>query len=240
MQLEIGVLNEGSLHRALKAAYRRPGDRVETPIDGFVVDLARDDLLIEIQTGSFGAMGRKLDHLLDAHRVLLVHPVAVDVVLHRDGRPARMSPKHQSTRDLFEELVSIPTLVGHPNLTIDVVSCRIARRQVPDPTMRRRRGGFRTVDQHLIEVLDIERFETPADLLALLPAGLPEPFTTADVARAGAITRRLAQKMAYCLEGLDLIVPIGRRRDGIHYQVSRGIPGRSPVGVPPDEDTERS
>jgi hypothetical protein len=35
----IGTLNEGALHAQLKDWYRRPGDRVEQLIDGFVVDL---------------------------------------------------------------------------------------------------------------------------------------------------------------------------------------------------------
>ncbi|HAX81656.1 MAG TPA: hypothetical protein DCY40_03685 [Actinobacteria bacterium] len=63
----IGSLNEKPLHAALKEWYRRRGDLVEVATDGFVVDLVRAGLLIEIQTGSFAAMRRKLDRLLDAH-----------------------------------------------------------------------------------------------------------------------------------------------------------------------------
>ena len=49
----IGTLNEGSLHAALKLWYADPGDLVEHPVDGYVIDLVRDDLLIEVQTGGF-------------------------------------------------------------------------------------------------------------------------------------------------------------------------------------------
>ena len=51
----IGVLNEGHLHAALKDWYARPGDRVEVPVEAYHVDLVRDGLLIEIQTGSFSS-----------------------------------------------------------------------------------------------------------------------------------------------------------------------------------------
>ena len=34
----IGTLNEGSLHAQLKEWYRRPGDLLEQPVDGYVVD----------------------------------------------------------------------------------------------------------------------------------------------------------------------------------------------------------
>ena len=89
----IGTLNEGSLHAALKDHYARPGDRFEQPLDGFVIDIRRDDLLIEIQTGSFAAMGTKLDHLLTEHRMLLVHPIAAETYLERPGAEPRRSPK---------------------------------------------------------------------------------------------------------------------------------------------------
>ena len=60
----IGTLNEGSLHAALKERYAEPGDEFEVPLDGFVIDIRRPGQLIEIQTSSFKAMGRKLDRLL--------------------------------------------------------------------------------------------------------------------------------------------------------------------------------
>ena len=45
----IGTLNEGALHAQLKEWYRRPGDRLEQSVGGFVVDLVRGDLLVEIE-----------------------------------------------------------------------------------------------------------------------------------------------------------------------------------------------
>jgi hypothetical protein len=116
----IGTLKEGSLHAALKARYAQPGDQFERPVDGFIVDIHRPGLLIEIQTGSFRAMGRKLDRLLETHRILLVHPIAVDTHLHRPDGSSRRSPRRGSIYSLFEELVSIPTLVDHPHLTLEV------------------------------------------------------------------------------------------------------------------------
>ena len=71
----IGTLNEGALHAQLKEWYRRPGDRVEQLVDGFVVDLVRCDLLVEIQTGGFAPLRRKLELLTREHRVRLVAPV---------------------------------------------------------------------------------------------------------------------------------------------------------------------
>ena len=79
----IGMLNEGALHAQLKDWYRRNGDRIERVIDGFVVDLVRGDLLVEIQTGGFAPLRRKLELLTRRHRVRLVAPVPLSRTIIR-------------------------------------------------------------------------------------------------------------------------------------------------------------
>ncbi len=187
-------------------------------LDEFVIDLRRGDLLIEIQTGSFGAMGRKLDRLLTDHQMLLVHPIAATTYLHRSGRPRR-SPRRGSIWSVLDELVSIPTLLDHPNLALEVWLVAVDRIERPDPKARRGRGGWRTTDRKLREVLECHRFDTTDDLAALLPRDLPDPFTTADIARAAAISRTTAQKLAYCLRALERIELVERRRDGFQYRL---------------------
>ena len=219
----IGTLNEGSLHAALKRRYAQPGDLFEVAMDGFVVDIVRnegqaDELLIEIQTGAFGSMGTKLDRLLSDHRMLLVHPIAARTRLDRGGPTARRSPKKGSVYSLFDELVSIPTLLDHPNLELDVVVADVIKLQVEDPRARRGRGGWRTVDRRLDQVLEVHRFRDVADLVQLLPASVPATFTTADIAHHAGIRRDAAQKLAYCFRAACLIDELDRTRAGIHYR----------------------
>ena len=213
----IGTLNEGSLHAALKASYAQPGDEFEVPLSGFVIDIRRDDLLIEIQTGSFAAMGNKLDHLLVEHRMLLVHPIAVETYLQRPGAKPRKSPKRGSVYSMFDELVSIPTVLDHPNLSLEIALVSVTKVQEADSRVRRGRGGFRTTDRVLRHVIELQRFDHTADLLALVPDGLPPEFTTADLAATAGISRDAAQKMAYCLRPLGLFHEQRRTKAGIHY-----------------------
>jgi hypothetical protein len=42
---------------SLKKWYAQPGDRFEVPVDGFVIDIVRDDLLLDIQTGGPPSQG---------------------------------------------------------------------------------------------------------------------------------------------------------------------------------------
>jgi hypothetical protein len=39
----IGTLREGVLHAQLKSWYRKPGDRLEVRVAGYVVDVVRGD-----------------------------------------------------------------------------------------------------------------------------------------------------------------------------------------------------
>lgn len=216
----IGTLNEGSLHAALKDLYAEPGDRFEVPLDRFVIDISRDELLIEIQTGSFAAMGKKLDHLLSEHKMLLVHPIAVETYLKRPDKNPRKSPKKSSVYGLFDQLVSIPTLLDHPNLTLDIVLVSVTKVQEHDPKARRGRGGYRTTDRVLREVRGTHRFETAEDLLSLLPSDLPAEFTTADMAAAGDFDRDVARQIAYCFRALNFFDEVGRTKAGYHYRLS--------------------
>ncbi len=199
------------------------------PLDGFVIDIRRGDQLIEIQTTSFAAMARKLDHLLGAHRVLIVHPIAVTTYLHKPGAKPRRSPKRGDLYALFDELVSMPTLLDHPNLELEVVLVSVDKHQVEDPTLRRNRGGWRTTDRVLRSVEATHRFRTVTDLGRLVPDGLPARFTTADLAPAAGTTRDRAQRMAFCLRQVGLFDLVGRSRRGYQYQL---VPGSRVRGGP--------
>src|SRR6185369_9848333 len=110
------------LHASLKQWYAPPGDRFEVPVDGFVIDLVRDDLLIEIQTGNFSAIKSKLNKLAHSHQVRLIYPIVQEKWIVRSGGDGcgtmrRKSPKRGRMEDLFWELVSIPQLLSNPNFS---------------------------------------------------------------------------------------------------------------------------
>jgi hypothetical protein len=216
----IGTLNESSLHADLKSMLTEPGDELEVPLDGFVIDIRRGTLLIEVQTQSFASMARKLDNLLDRYDIRIVHPIAVTTYLVRPDRGRRRSPKRGTVYSVLDELVSIPTLIDHPRLALDVALLDIDRHQIHDPKARRGRGGWRTVDKTIREIRGWRRFESGGDVLNLLPAELPSIFTTADIAAIGEIDRSGAQKLTYVLRSLGLIELIDADRRGYRYRLS--------------------
>lgn len=218
----VGTLREKPLHAALKRWYADRGDRIEEPVDGFVIDVVRDGVLIEIQTSGFAAMKRKLAKLLDRHAVHVVHPIAVEKWIVRLGDSGevisrRRSPKRGAAVDLFGELVSFPELVAHPGLTIELLLIREEEVRRFDGSKAWRRKGWVVEERRLLEVVDRLVIDSPEALVALLPSAVPARFTTADLADALGRRRRLAQQMTYCLRRAGVIEMVGKDRNAIEY-----------------------
>jgi hypothetical protein len=214
------TLREGSLHAALKARYASTvlDARVEASVDGWVVDIAGRDELVEIQTASFGSATRKLERLVATHRVVLIFPIPVERWLVRvdaDGAILRRSrsPKVGLGLDLFDELVHIPALVAHPNFRIELLLIHEEeiRGPIPEGARYRYPREWWRLDRRLLEVVETRRIDTPGDLLGLLPLDLPEPFTTADIVAATGRSKRLAMRAVYCLERSGAIGRLARR-----------------------------
>jgi hypothetical protein len=212
----IGVMREGPLHAAVKVMLAEPGDRLEVPIGRFVIDLVRaDGELVEVQTGSFGALGKKLDALLDDHRMRIVHPIAAQRRIiradeHGQVLGARRSPKRATAVAVFDELVAFPSLLTHPNLTIEVLLLREDHIRRPQPVVRR--GRTRDPgERRFVEILDRIALRTPPDVLALLP-GLPQnPFSTRELAGCLGCSMVLARRALYCLRAMGIVEPAGKR-----------------------------
>jgi hypothetical protein len=219
----IGTLNEKPLHAALKEWYAEPGDQLEVDVDGFLIDLVRGDLLVEIQTGGFSGIKQKLWTLTEAHRLRLVYPVAHEkwiVKLADDGHSQlsrRKSPKRGQVEDVFAELVSFPRLITQPNFSLDVLLIQEEEARVHEPGRAWRRRGWVTHERRLLQVLSRHTFETGMDLAKLLPLSIRGEFTTADLAAALSRPRWLAQKMAYCLREAGLIEAVGKQGRSILY-----------------------
>lgn len=219
----IGTLREGVLHAQLKSWYRKPGDRLEVRVAGYVVDVVRGDLLIEIQTGGFAPLRRKLEALTREHPVRVVAPVALSrriVRLSEAGvvLSARRSPRHGRVEDVFSRLVSIPGLLCRPQLEIEVLLTEEDEYRVHRPGRAFRRHGWVVEGRSLSTVVDRIRIPRPESAAALLPDRLPEPFDTAELAEAAGIGRRLAQHMTYCLRAMGMLEIDGRRRGALLYR----------------------
>lgn len=219
----IGTLRESHLHAAIKDHYTSPGDRQEVPLEGFVIDLVRaDGELVEVQTGSFWPLKPKLERLLDFHRMRVVHPIpgerqVVRYTASGELKSSRKSPLKGRVLDIFEQLVFFPTLLSHPNFSLDVLMC--SEEHLRDEfAIRPRRGRTEGGQRRFMGILERVVLDEPRDAAALLPARADEPFTTRELAAALACGQPLAQRIVYCLTAMEVVRAVGKR-------------GRSPLYV---------
>lgn len=220
---------ETSLHRGLKDHYGLGrGGRCEVAVAGYRIDAVDEEgTLIEVQSGSLGALKSKLRKLLPDHRVCVVKPVVVRRKLVRrdrvDGpeRSIRQSPKRGALVDVFDDLVGVASFLPDKNLSVELLGVSIEEVRVT----RRRRPGYRVVDRRLDCILETLRLNEPDDLWELLPAGLSdsEPFTTRDLARKLDRPLPFAQRVAYCLRLSGAVRPIGKVGNSHLYKAETSL-----------------
>ena len=199
----IGTENEKSLHRSLKFHYG-PGN-TEKKRSGYVCDaIGADGEAIEIQTGNFSALKKKLPALAKTGKVRLVYPVIVNKTLELynvNGSllSRRKSPKKGSAWEIFNELVYAPALIKLRRLTIEIVLVDAVERRRDDGKGSWRRKGISIEDRILKNCREKIVFKRKSDWLHyFLP--VQGEFTAKTLALEAKINPVLARKTVYTLE----------------------------------------
>jgi len=218
-------MTEYSLHSEIKDWYMVSGDEIEVKVEDFIVDILRGKLLIEIQTGNFSAIRKKLFKLLLNNQVRLVYPIAkLKWIVHvsRSGEfvRRRKSPKKGKLTDLFYELVHTPSLIKDRNFSIEVLLIEEEELWCNDGRGSWRRKGASVNDRKLLNVFDRVVFNDSKDFLEFLPKELDGYFTNKIVALKLGISIKLAQKITYCIRKMGLISIAGKKSNELLFQVS--------------------
>jgi hypothetical protein len=218
----IGTLKEKSLHAQIKEWYRSDGDRVEVPVERYIVDIVRNDLLIEIQTGNFSAIIDKYSRLLQSHRIRLIYPIIYKKIIKTYDEKGnviseRKSPKKGRAEDLFDELIRIPVLLRNDNFEIEILSVEVDEIRCRDGKGSWRRKGISIIDRNLVKVIEQELFRSPSDLRRFIPADLPEPFGNKELAAAIPLNVRKARKITYTLSRMGSLEVAEKRGNELLY-----------------------
>jgi hypothetical protein len=218
-------MQESSLHHALKQLFAQNGGQIEVAVDGYQIDVIQGSLLIEIQTGNFSAIRTKLAALLPAHPVLLVHPIPAETWLLKYDQSGhklierRRSPRRGRWEHIFKELVRIPHLLDHPNLTLEILLTRQEELRCDDGRGSWRRKGWSISDHRLLEILERRVYAERQDFRRFLPDSLPPTFTSRELAAALKMPAHIAQKMAYSLRVMGLLSIQQRRGRAYLYEI---------------------
>lgn len=207
----------------MKARYAVAGSATEQAVDGFVADVVIGDRIVEVHTGSFSPLKRKLPRLLERYPVTLVHPIAQEKYIVKTAGPEvpptrRKSPKRGSVFQVFSVLASIPALLAHPNLTLEIVMTVEEELRAVNEGRRRRRRGWVNLDRRLVDVVATHTIASMADLFAMLDGELPERFTATDIATATKLPRRVGGQAAYCFRRGGVSEVCGKRGNALVYR----------------------
>ena len=219
-------MTEYSLHSEVKDIYSASSDELEVNVsEGFVIDVLKEDLLIEIQTRNFSAIRDKLSKLVLDNRVRLVYPIAKQkwityVTSFGEVINRRRSPKKGKLLDIFYELVHLSDLFKNNNFSFEVLFIEEEELRCNDGYGSWRRKGVSIKDRRLLAVVDKVVFKNRQDFLRFLPFGLDQVFTNKLLAKKLGVSVRLAQKITYCLRKMGLISIEGKRRKAYLFKIS--------------------
>ena len=225
----IGTLGEKRLHAVLKRYYEPRAEYREVRAGRYVADICNENGIIEIQTGSFSALRKKLPALLAQYPVTLVHPLpatkTIQWIAPDSGLVSepRRSPKKGAWIDACYQLCFAADLLTLPGLTIQLLLVDLDEYRLQNGWGNDGKRGS-TRHERLPSALSAElTLRRPADYLALLPSGLPDPFTTTDLRRAAKRSAALAAKAVRVLLAVGAIEKCGKRKNSILYTYSKGV-----------------
>jgi hypothetical protein len=219
----IGTERESSLHRTLKFRYTGGSGRTEETVAGFVADgINGDGEFIEVQTGSFGPLKKKLREFSALGRVKIIHPIVINKyieVFDEKGKRLyrRKSPRRGSEWDLFNCLLYAPELITLPGLSIELAVVDVTEKRIRDGRGSWRRRGISIRDREMAAWHGCLNLAGPADYCRFVPFGEKETFTVRDLAEKTGINAGLARKCLYVLAKAGFVTRIGRRGNALVY-----------------------
>ncbi len=213
----IGTLKEKSVHAVLKNYFEPNKENQEVPIGGFIADIAGENGIIEVQTGNFARLNKKLGRFLEYCNVTIVFPVEqnryIMWVSLQTGKDIsrRKSPRRGTVYDVMPQLYRIREYLDDPNLRVCVCLMDTEEIRLVDEKLKYPKKSACKYDKIPISLNGEIYFNAPADYFSLIPDKLPQDFTSADFAAAAGIRRNIAQVTLNLLEKLGAVVHSGKK-----------------------------
>jgi len=219
----IGTRNESSLHRTLKYQYAGPGGKTEAEVGEYVADgISKEGEYIEVQTGSFAPLIKKVKEFAAHGKVRIIHPIAITKRIELYDTKGKLlyrrkSPVHGSPWKLFDALLHAPELPLEKGVTIEIVLADITEKRVRDGKGSWRRKGTSIKDRALSAWHESILLKKPADYLRFVPFKKKEEITVSLLAERAGVDKWTAQKVLYVLNKLKVVKKIGKKSRELLY-----------------------
>lgn len=205
-RIGIGSLGEKPLHAIIKNYLEPNPQNQEVAVQSHIADIFNRYGIIEIQTGSFGKINKKLQLLLPDYPITLVYPAAVKKTITwidpatGEAVQTRQSPKHDNGLSVFYQLPYIkPENRCHNNLHLCILQLAVHETKLKNgygknQKKRAQRTGYTPVGLH-----GQVYFKQIKQLSRLLPFAPQEEFDVAMLQHRANISRVLAQRVCKVL-----------------------------------------
>lgn len=220
----IGTLGEKTVHSVLKNYYCPDSANQEIKVGSFVADIRTDDGIMEIQTRGFNKLRKKLAVFLQIAPVTIVYPVHnikwIRWVNSHTGEisPPRKSPKPGSPYLIFQELFWIKDFLLDPNLRLKIVMMNLEEYRLLNGWSKDKKKGSTRSDRIPTELVQEISISCPEDYRQLIPAGLPEKFTSLDFKKTSGLSRSASQTALNILLHVGIVDRIGKKGNSYLYK----------------------
>lgn len=219
----VGTLQEKTIHAVLKNYYEPDVTKQEQKVAGFVADIFTGQEIIEIQTRGFYKLRRKLEAFLPLYPVTIVYPVThlkwlrwVNQETGEVSKP-RKSPKVGAAFSIFPELYRLKMFLPNESLKFHIVLLDVEEYRLLNGWSKDKKKGSTRNDGIPIELHEIVTLETLSDFAHLLPADLPNEFTSTDLKQTLRCNKAIAGVMLNILAHIGVIQKTGKKGNSIVY-----------------------
>jgi len=223
----IGTLGEKTLHAVLKQYFEPYSDNHEIKIGGFVADIVGENGIIEIQTGNFNKLRKKLESFLSVTTVTVVYPIASTKWLiwldetTGEATNKRKSPKKGTPYQAFFELYKIKPFLMHENFKLCIVMLDTIEYRNLNGWSKDKKKGSSRFERIPVDIIDEIYIETVSDYLKLIPSSIPQKFTTKDFKKSSGLSIKNAQTALNILHYIGAVEQTGK--DGKLYLYEKRI-----------------
>jgi len=227
----IGTLGEKTLHAVLKNYFEENENNHEVKIGSYVSDIKNDAGIIEIQTGNFNKLRKKLEIFLETENVTLVYPIAkIKWLLWIDEETGevtkkRKSPKQGRIHDIFYELYKIKAYLENPKLKICIVMLELHEYRYLNGWSEDKKKGSHRCDRIPIDILDEIYIDSIQAYEKFLPesAKLKIPFTSKDYKAYTGLSMSSSQTALNILNFLGVINKVTKCGNAFLYDIKANI-----------------
>jgi hypothetical protein len=170
----IGTLGEKGIHAYLKTRFEEHADSHEIKVGRYVADIVGERGIIEIQTGAFERLNKKLEAFLSVTNVTVVYPVIVKKrILNTETGRYSASPRRQTKFNFLNEAYKIRDNLQNERLRFVLVLLTATEERSGKGRSAVKLNRF---PNEIIEEIELNNI---ADW-NIFTEGLPETFTQKD------------------------------------------------------------